>query len=123
MKTVRINFDKRFKEDIEDERKVSTIRRDRKCERGDKIEMYCDGELFHTSICKFVRPVEIRDTDMSLDGRKVYAGTAYRDEIGDRDNDIAKLEGFDGFMEMAHWFRDKYGDLPFTGFQITWGSW
>lgn len=57
---------------------------------------------------------------MMLDGRRVPAGDARRGEFEDCDNDFARKDGFDGFMEMADWFRERYGALPFDGFVIEW---
>jgi hypothetical protein len=36
-------------------------------------------------------------------------GDARRDDIEDFDNDFARRDGFQGYMEMADWFRARYG--------------
>jgi hypothetical protein len=59
---------------------------------------------------------------MWLDGERLYPGNAGRDDWGDFDNDFAKRDGFPGFMEMAEWFHDRYGSLPFEGFVIEWSD-
>lgn len=121
---VAINFQERFAEDIEDGRKLQTIRQKARCKRGDKLQLYTGQRtrkcrLLMNAVCTSVVPIRIEATEMFLDGKRLIAGSALRDEYEDRDNDFAKADGFGGFVEMADWFRERYG-LPFEGFVIKW---
>ena len=122
---VALNFQPQFADDVEFGAKCQTIRRTARCKPGDRLQLYTGQRTtqcrkLREATCRRVRPVRICDTEMWLDGERVYAGNAGRDDWGDFDNDFAKRDGFDGFMEMAEWFRDRYGSLPFEGFVIEW---
>lgn len=122
---VAYNFQEQFADDVEDGRKTQTIRRTARCKPGDALQLYTGQRTkacrkLRDAVCTAVIPIEIRDTEMFLDGRRVLAGNAYRDSYEDHDNDFAKADGFDSFMDMADWFRDRYGSLPFHGFVIKW---
>lgn len=122
---VAYNFQPKFADDVEYGIKTQTIRRSARCKKGDAIQLYTmqrtkECRKLGDAICTRVTPIKICDTEMFLDGRRVFAGDALRDEFEDRDNDFAKKDGFSGYMEMADWFREKYGSLPFEGFVIEW---
>lgn len=122
---VAYNFQEQFASYVEYGFKTQTIRRDARCKPGDHLQLYTgqrtkDCRKLCDAICKRVTPIKICDTEMFLDGKRLLAGDALRDEWEDRDNDFAKKDGFDGYMEMADWFRARYGSLPFEGFLIEW---
>ena len=122
---VALNFQPQFADDVESGVKCQTIRRAARCKPGDILQLYTGQRTagcrkLGEGVCKRVTPVRICDTEMLLDGRRIYAGNAGRDDIEDFDNDFAKLDGFDSFMDMADWFRTRYGSLPFDGFVIQW---
>jgi hypothetical protein len=122
---VALNFQPQFADDVADGTKCQTIRRTARCKAGDRIQLYTAQRTkacrkLGEATCKRVRPVRICDTEMWLDGRRLYAGNGSPDEWLECDNDFAVKDGFPGFMEMAEWFRDRYGSLPFEGFVIEW---
>ncbi len=122
---VAINFMPQFADDVEDGIKTQTIRQKARCKRGDKLQLYTGMRTkscrkLADVICTSVVPIKIDATEMFLDGRRVFAGDALRDEFEDRDNDFAKKDGFAGYVEMADWFHEQYGPLPFEGFVIKW---
>ena len=123
---VAINFQPQFADDVEWGKKRQTIRRAARCKPGDRLQLYTGMRVkgrcrkLGDAVCTRVVPVEIRDTDMSVNGKMLYGGDARRDDLEDCDNDFARKDGFDGFMEMAEWFRGRYGALPFNGFLIEW---
>ena len=122
---VAINFQPNFADEVEWGKKRQTIRRAARCKPGDALQLYTGMRTkqcrkLGDAICTRIRPVVIRDTEMLLDGRIVFAGDARRDDLGDHDNDFARKDGFEGFMEMAEWFQARYGALPFEGVVIEW---
>jgi hypothetical protein len=124
---VALNFQPRFADAIECGEKRQTIRRNARCKPGDAIQLYTgqrtkECRKLGEAVCTRVRRVRICATEMQLDGKHVYAGNASRDDFDDCDNDFAKRDGFPGFMEMAEWFNDRYGSLPFEGFVIEWSN-
>lgn len=121
---VALNFQPQFAEAVESGRKRQTIRRQARCMAGDKIQLYTGQRTkscrkLGDAVCTRVRPVRIEATQMFLDGERLLAGNAERDELGDRDNDFARKDGFDGFCELSDWFANRYG-LPFEGFVVSW---
>lgn len=121
---VAINFMSQFAEDVEYGDKTQTIRQKARCKVGDELQLYTAQRTpqcrkLGDAICTDVIPVHIEDCGMSLNGVQLYAGDALRGEYEDRDNDFAKKDGFDGFSEMADFFRAQYG-LPFDGYVIKW---
>lgn len=122
---VAINFKKQFADDVEDGHKKQTIRQKARCKRGDQLQLYTGMRTkscrkLRDTVCTAVIPVKICDTEMFLDGKRLLAGNAARDEYEDHDNDFARADGFSGFTEMADFFRAEYGELPFDGFVIRW---
>lgn len=122
---VAINFQTRFADDVQLGIKRQTIRRRARCKPGDSIQLFTGMRTkscrkLGEAICHRVRSVRICDTVVWLDGKQLYVGDARHDDLRNCDNDFARLDGFPGFMEMAEWFRDRYGKLPFDGFVIEW---
>jgi hypothetical protein len=122
---VALNFQPQFAADVEAGIKCQTIRRAARCKAGDRIQLYMGQRTkacrkLGEATCKRVRPVRICDTEIWLDGVRLYAGNAGRDDLTDCDNDFAQKDGFPGFVEMAEWFRERYGALPFDGYVIEW---
>lgn len=122
---VAINFQEQFADDVEDGNKKQTVRLKARCKVGDKLQLYTGQRTkqcrhLRDAVCIAVRDIEIHPTFMKLDGRELIAGSALRDEYEDRDDDFAKKDGFSGFTEMAEWFEQRYGRLPFIGKLIIW---
>ncbi len=122
---VALNFQPRFADDVESGRKTRTIRSKARCKPGDTLQLYTGQRTkqcrkLADAVCTSVVPVEIHAHEMYVDGVRLFPGSALRDEREDRDNDFAMKDGFEGFMEMADWFRDQYGALPFKGAMIEW---
>ena len=122
---VAINFHPQFAEDVEYGKKRQTIRRKVRCKIGDRLQLYTGQRtkkcrLLDEVTCNSIAPVKICDTEMFLNGKRLIAGNALRDEYEDRDNDFAQKDGFDSFVDMADWFRERYGTLPFEGYVIRW---
>jgi hypothetical protein len=122
---VALNFQTRFAEDVEYGKKRQTIRKTARCKPGTLLQLYTgmrtkNCRLLGKAICTRVTPVEICATGMFLNGKRLYAGHAYRGDIENYDSDFAQKDGFGDFMEMAEWFHNRYGELPFEGFVIEW---
>lgn len=120
MSTVQIDFNPQFAEDVEDGRKRQTIRRSKVCERGDTLQLTSGEKLISYAVCERVRRCVIGATEMSIDGKRLYAGSAPRNSYDEYDDDFASDDGFDGYTAMADWFHEHYGTLPFAGFLIEW---
>lgn len=122
---VAINFQARFADDVEYGAKCQTIRAKARCKPGDSLQLYTgmrtkECRKLRDATCQSVTPIRICSTEMFIDGRRLYAGNALRGDVEDHDNDFAKKDGFSGFMEMADWFAQTHGPLPFDGFLIKW---
>lgn len=119
-----IIFDAQFADDVEWCIKTQTVRKVAPCKKGDRLELFTNPlqgpvRKLVDATCTAVKPIRIDAMGITLDGNRLFAGSAYRDETDDRDNDFAKKDGFGDFMEMADWFADRYG-LPFDGVVIYW---
>lgn len=122
---VAFNFQSEFADDVGSGVKRQTIRRTARCKPGDRLQFYTgqrtrECRKLGEGVCTRVRSIRIETAGMTLDGEVVYAGDARRDDVEDCDNDFARKDGFPGFLEMAEWFLDRYGALPFEGFVIEW---
>ena len=122
---VAINFQERFAADVEDGIKTQTIRKTARCKPGDALQLFTGQRTpacrkLREATCSRVRPITISHMGIWIDGKQLMAGWARRDDFEDGDCDFAKADGFDDFQDMADWFRDKYGSLPFDGFLIEW---
>ena len=121
---VAINFSGEFARAVEDGDKRQTIRKAPCCKPGDTLQLYTGMRTgscrpLGEARCTMVRRVEIRPTEMFLDGRRLFASLGSRDQLDPTDNEFAEADGFPGFMEMAEWFDRTYG-LPFEGVVIEW---
>ena len=123
---VAINFKKQFAGDVENGFKTQTIRQNARCKRGDALQLYTGQRTkqcrkLADAVCKRVRKVKLCATEMFIDGNRLYAGSDYEnEELYEYDNDFANKDGFDTYMDMAAWFEDNYGALPFEGYVIEW---
>ncbi len=125
-----LNFKQEFAEKIADGSKTQTVRKPRKDGRphakpGDKINLYTG---MRTKECRLlcearvtsVRPVTLDGTSMTLGGREMRQGEGNQYFDPETfDNDFARADGFDEYMDMAAWFDERYG-LPFKGVVIQW---
>lgn len=121
---VSYNFQKQFADDVEYGIKTQTIRQKERAKKGDRLQLYTGMRTkscrkLTDAICTDVKPIMIDAMGITISGRRLLAGSAYRDEAEDRDNDFAKKDGFEGFSELAEWFSNRYG-LPFHGFITYW---
>lgn len=122
---VALNFQPQFADDVEYGHKCQTIRRTIRCKPGDTLQFFTGQRTaicrrLGQGVCTRVTPVRLCATEMFLDDKRVFPGDAYRDSFEDFDNDFARRDGFQNYMEMADWFRDRYGALPFEGYVIQW---
>lgn len=121
---VAINFSAELARAVEDDDKRQTIRKTARCKPGDTLHLYTgmrtkSCRLLGEARCTMVRRVEIRATEMFLDGHRLFPWLGSRDQLDPTDTEFAEADGFPGFMEMAAWFDRKYG-LPFEGVVIQW---
>lgn len=129
---VALNFKAQFADDVEDGRKRRSIRAPRKDGRapkpGDRLQLYTGMRQkgcrkLGEAECWRVREVEIDYTGIKLAGRSLYAGDAPAYQGGpdpeSYDGDFARADGFDGFQDMAEFFKEAHG-LPFKGLLIEW---
>lgn len=128
-----LNFQARFAEAVEIGDKTQTIRRPRRDSRahakvGDTISLYTGmrskscRKLGEGRVVRTQQIVLGDDWSVLVDGRRLHAGScgcAQCEGCDDYDNEFAKLDGFDGAVEMFEWFRDTHG-LPFEGMLIRW---
>jgi hypothetical protein len=122
---VAYNFQKQFADDVEYGIKLQTIRQKARCQTGSALQLYTgmrtkNCRKLADAVCLSVTPVIINSCSIILNGAQLPIGNALRDELGDCDNDFARKDGFDGFVEMAKWFENRYGLLPFEGVVIKW---
>jgi len=129
------NFKSQFASLVKSGEKTQTIHKDRKDGRapavvGDLIHLYIGQrtkecrKLAH-GLCTGVYNVEM-DYGLAgvpsiwIDGRLLFHANPETDNIAVlNDNQFAKADGFQNFMEMWIWFKDHHG-LPFHGKLITW---
>lgn len=129
---VALNFKEQFADDVEDERKLRSIRAPRKDGRdpkpGDKLQLYTGMRQtgcrkLRDAVCQRVRPVEIDYTGITIAGKRLYAGDAPAYQGGpdpeSYDGDFARADGFDGFQDMVEFFKETH-ELPFKGLLIEW---
>ncbi len=129
---VALNFKAEFADDVEEGRKLRSIRAPRKDGRnpkkGDVLQLYTGMRQLGCrklgdGVCTRVRQVEIDYTGIKIEGRALYAGDALAYQGGPDpeayDGDFARADGFDSFSDMADWFREQHG-LPFIGNLIEW---
>lgn len=127
-----LNFKAEFADDVEDRIKLRSIRKRRKDGRdpkpGDRLHLYTGMRQkgcrkLGEADCMRVRPVEIDHMGVTLDGRRLYCGTApaFEGSVNPDgyDSDFARADGFSDFQEMKDWFDHQHG-LPFSGLLIEW---
>jgi len=118
-KMVAFNFKSYFADDVESGRKPGSIRQKKKCEVGDKIQLYTGqrtkkcrklGEAICTGVCR-IRVTEESpwtmfetegEIETSINGRSFY-----------------EIEGFENSNDFVDFFRRHYG-LPFNGYYHQW---
>lgn len=123
-----LNFKARFAEDVEYGHKRQTVRAPRKdgrphCKVGDTLKLYTGMRskscrlLAEVTVTR-IASVRIEGVEMFINGRRLPM-IIYDRNCEQTDNEFAQADGFDGFTEMANWFRDIHG-LPFEGVVIYW---
>ena len=113
---VAINFSAQFADRVERGDKRQTIRRKRKCEPGDALQLYTGQR---TKACRKLRDAVCADvTYVGLTERGVTLGDVRRFP---RDIDeFARLDGFESYADMWRWFSERYKTSSFTGYVIRW---
>jgi len=112
---VAYNFERGFVPKILSDEKTHTIRRQARCKVGDLLQLYTGQrtnhcEKFAEAVCTDVSPVVIYANGMAVKGKILTL---------EEDTDLARKDGFEGFIAMANWFEQKYGTLPFSGDMIS----
>lgn len=113
---VAINFSAQFADRVERGEKRQTIRRGRRCEAGQSLQLYTG---MRTKACRKLRDAVCSDvTYVGLTARGVTLGDVRRFP---RDiDDFARADGFDDYAAMWKWFSERYGTNSFTGYVIRW---
>lgn len=113
---VAINFSAQFADDVAAGRTTQTIRRTRRCEPGDALQLYTGQR---TKKCRKLRDAKCVDvTYVALTARGVTLGDVRRFP---RDIDeFAQLDGFADYAEMWKWFSNRYKTSSFTGYVVRW---
>lgn len=113
---VAINFSAQFASRVESGEKRQTIRRGKKCNPGDALQLYTGQR---TKACRKLRDAVCRDvTYVGLTARGVTLGDVRKFP---RDIDeFARLDGFDDYAAMWKWFSEQYETNSFTGYVIRW---
>lgn len=116
---VAINFTK-FVEKVEAREKRMTIRKTRRAEPGDKIQLYTHMRR------KTCRKLVEEDATLSevcqiwIDEEGITFGDGYAGSLsGLGSEEIANMDGFQNFRGMKLFFRKQYG-YPFTGYVHIW---
>lgn len=115
---VAFNFKKDFAPKIKSGVKRSTIRKTRRCNVGDTMQLYtgmrtknCE-KIINDVVCVGVAHVEIK----GYYGGYTYWGVSGKSEITEK---LHEQEGFESYMDMMNFFENHYG-LPFEGWLHTW---
>lgn len=123
-----LNFKKRFADDVQFGIKRQSVRAERKdgrvhCKVRDKLKLYTGMRtkacrLLGTATVLRLAAIRIEATEMFLNGRRLPSAI-YDRNCEQTDNEFAKDDGFDSFMDMSAWFETNHG-LPFDGVVIYW---
>lgn len=115
---VAFNFSPEFVPLIEAREKCQTIRKTRRANLGDALQLYtgqrtkaCRKLLDPDPTCTLVDYVSIRPEYLTLGDTRKHAGNA---------DDFAKRDGFADYGEMVAWFEKKYGSPFFQGYVHGW---
>lgn len=113
---VAINFSAQFADRVERGEKRQTIRRGRRCEAGQALQLYTG---MRTKACRKLRDAVCSDvTYVGLTEKGVTLGDVRKFP---RDIDeFARADGFADYAEMWKWFSERYGTNSFTGYVIRW---
>lgn len=120
---VAFNFKECFADDVATGRKPGTIRQSKRCNIGDKIQLYkgqrtknCRklGDAICTGVCK------IRVTDDCPWSISEIEGEIHTRLVeGSNVRFFHEIDGFLNAMEFVDFFRQHYG-LPFNGYYHQW---
>jgi len=111
---VDIKFDDEFSESVALGDKPGTIRKTKKCNVGDEIQLSTNIGLLALATCTAV--AKIRLTPNSAWTIHEVEGNIYTSRGG---QPFHELEGFKSTTRMVDYIRDKYG-LPFNGYYHQW---
>ncbi|MYE00097.1 MAG: hypothetical protein F4Y03_02295 [Alphaproteobacteria bacterium] len=113
---VALNFAASFAPAVESGRKRQTIREKRRCEVGQALQLYTGQRTracrkLGEATCTGVSRVRLYLDEIVVDDNTLAGKAA---------DAVAKADGFGSYDEMATWFLDTYGALPFNGWLIQW---
>jgi hypothetical protein len=113
-----LDFQEQFAAAIQAGRKSQTIRRAAPCRPGEQLLLVTGTGTaayrpLRPATCTGVTPVKIGPAHLELNGQPLPNGIIRQDEF-------ARQDGFASYREMAAWFENRYGALPFEGFLIEW---
>lgn len=118
---VAFNFRKEFVDKIINEEKYSTIRKTKRCNVGDRMQLYTGQRTKHCQ--KIADAVCIATAKVSIDE---YGKVNLTEIDGDRraiplnKTDFIYMEGFNTLDDMIDFFQEWHG-LPFEGYMHVWG--
>ncbi|MGO7686224.1 hypothetical protein ACC696_16390 [Rhizobium ruizarguesonis] len=115
---VAFNFAAEFAGPVECREKRQTIRQTRRAKVGDSIQLYtgqrtpeCRKLTADDPVCTRVTYIAIRASGITLGN--VEGLPRNRDEF-------ARLDGFEDYAAMLHWFQQRYGAGEFVGYLHQW---
>ena len=111
-----------FVDKVEAREKRMTIRKKQRAKKGDSIQLYtgmrtkdCRKLVEEDAVCLGSCPVEISENIIQC-----YTNLFGIEQwIHQREEDFAKMDGFETFEDMKSFFKQHYG-LPFTGYMHQW---
>jgi hypothetical protein len=115
---VAFNFSPEFEEPVSQLIKRQTIRRTKRAEPGDRLQLYigqrtkaCRKLVDPDPVCTLVDYVSIRPDYLTFGNAAKHPGTA---------DDFARRDGFKDYKDMVAWFSNKYGSPYFQGYVHVW---
>ena len=118
---VAFNFKKDFAPLIREGKKISTIRRNKRCAPGDTVQLYTGQrtkkcKLILESLCVGVAEITIYPDRFPKCGPILSGPFPFFYFLPER---VFELEGFTSTAKMVEFFEDHY-DLPFKGWLHVW---
>ena len=115
---VAFNFRPEFVEQIETGSKVQTIRATKRCEPGDRMQLYTGQR---TRQCRMIAEKVCSVTDyvhLAPDGITLGNVTKHPPTW----DEFARLDGFADYGQMLTWFQRQYGSAHFIGTVHRWAA-
>lgn len=109
------DFKPGFAEPIRSGWKVQTIRRSKRCQTGDMMQLFTG---LRTRQCQRIANVSCILSDyVHLERGGISFGNKARHPDVD---DFARWDGFRDYDDMLSWFRNEYGTADFIGYVHRW---